>query len=114
MKSPNCKRCGRPYVDGIAPKSGRMLRWCPVCAERARKLRNAARPEIPRARSAVQAALKSGELVRKPCEVCGNPQSEAHHVDYAHALQVRWLCRFHHARVHAALRKAGALASKGR
>ena len=48
----------------------------------------------------------------KPCEVCGNPKSEAHHRSYdpAHALRVQWLCRFHHQRLHAALRKAG---SKG-
>ncbi|CAB4128197.1 hypothetical protein UFOVP270_35 [uncultured Caudovirales phage] len=40
--------------------------------------------------------IKSGFLVKKPCEVCGNEKVDAHHDDYAKPLSVRWLCRKHH------------------
>ena len=113
MKSPCCTRCGGDLVDRVAPLSGRALRYCPVCHFQRIKAQRKLRPEVRAAQRKVQWALKKGRLTRQPCEVCGDPQAEAHHPDYAHALQVRWLCRLHHARIHAALRKAGALAKKG-
>lgn len=60
-------------------------------------------PEKARARQMVRDAVKSGKLFRKPCEVCGNPKSEAHHDDYSKPLEVRWLCRRDH-RAHHSLR----------
>lgn len=53
-----------------------------------------------RAHLAVQRGLKSGDLVRQPCEVCGHPRTDAHHDDYSEPLTVRWLCRQHHTRLH--------------
>lgn len=53
-----------------------------------------------RAHLAVQRGLTSGELVRQSCEVCGHPRTDAHHDDYSAPLQVRWLCRQHHTRLH--------------
>jgi hypothetical protein len=50
---------------------------------------------------AVQRALNSEELVKGVCEVCGSPDVDAHHDDYSEPLAVRWLCRQHHARLHA-------------
>lgn len=53
-----------------------------------------------RARSAVQYAIKKGKLVKLPCQVCGNPKSDAHHyLGYSkeHRLDVVFLCRTHHA-----------------
>ena len=41
-------------------------------------------------------AIRAGRLVRKPCEVCGNPEVDGHHDDYSLPLKVRWLCRKHH------------------
>jgi len=45
-------------------------------------------------------AIKSGLLVRQPCEVCGHSPVEAHHGDYSKPLDVRWLCRTHHLEQH--------------
>ena len=45
-------------------------------------------------------AIRSGELVRQPCEVCGESKVDAHHDDYSQPLAVRWLCRKHHAEHH--------------
>ncbi len=48
------------------------------------------------ARAKVEQAIKKGKLVRQPCEVCGDPESEAHHDDYSKPLEVRWFCGEHH------------------
>lgn len=45
-------------------------------------------------------AVKYGRLIKLPCEVCGNVQSEAHHPDYSKPLDVRWLCTLHHKNEH--------------
>lgn len=61
-----------------------------------RKMR-ARYPGKYRARMAVQNAIRSGTLVKKPCEVCGTTQQvHAHHDDYRKPLEVRWFCRPHH------------------
>lgn len=49
----------------------------------------------------VKSALFKGELLREPCEVCGEVKSIAHHDDYSKPLDVRWLCQMHHMRHHA-------------
>ena len=45
-------------------------------------------------------AVRSGKLRRKPCEVCGRQKTLGHHEDYSKALEVKWLCAFHHKQVH--------------
>lgn len=62
--------------------------------------RRARHPHKDSARRAVDYALRVGKLRRMPCEVCGHLRSEAHHDDYAKALDVRWLCFRHHREVH--------------
>lgn len=49
-----------------------------------------------RARELVARALRKGKLFREECEVCGNPNAEAHHEDYDAPLDVTWLCQKHH------------------
>ena len=51
-------------------------------------------------------AIKSGQLIRQPCEVCGNTRAHAHHDDYTKPLDVRWLCPKHHCRLHSEFRVA--------
>lgn len=57
-------------------------------------------PEKQRARRIVEQAVKWGHLLRKPCEVCSESKTQAHHDDYSKALEVRWLCPVHHTAVH--------------
>lgn len=45
-------------------------------------------------------AIRSGRLLRYACEVCNNPNAQAHHDDYTKPLDVRWLCTKHHAEWH--------------
>lgn len=40
----------------------------------------------------VHLAVKSGRLIKQPCEVCGAEETHAHHDDYNEPLNVRWLC----------------------
>lgn len=55
----------------------------------------------------VRAAIKAKVLRKRPCEVCGIAQVDAHHDDYSIPLKVRWLCRRHHRQHHAALKAQG-------
>lgn len=45
-------------------------------------------------------AIVKGKIVRQPCEICGNPETDAHHDDYNKPLEVRWLCRSCHKKWH--------------
>lgn len=56
------------------------------------------------AHAATRSAIRRGLIVPQPCEVCG-AKAEAHHPDHADPLRVQWLCRIHHKRLHAALRR---------
>ena len=53
------------------------------------------------AKNVVWSHLLTGRLQKMPCEICADPVSDAHHDDYAKPLEIRWLCRRHHAQWHA-------------
>lgn len=53
-----------------------------------------------KAQNSVGAAIRKGKMVRQPCEICGDPNAEAHHDDYSQKRNVRWLCRAHHEEHH--------------
>ena len=55
-------------------------------------------PEALKAKNAVMAARRSGQLVNKPCAICGKKKTDAHHSSYAPEkhLDVMFLCRAHH------------------
>lgn len=58
------------------------------------------KPGRYKAQTTVSNAIRDGRLLRKPCEVCKNVKSQAHHDDYRKPLVVRWLCRKHHLEHH--------------
>jgi hypothetical protein len=60
---------------------------------------NRKHPDKYSAHTAVSNALKSGKLIRKLCEICGEP-AQAHHEDYSRPLDVRWRCFEHHLNEH--------------
>ena len=57
-------------------------------------------PEKHTAHVQVMTAIRSGKLIKKPCEKCGNKKVHAHHDDYSKPLQVIWLCPKCHILVH--------------
>lgn len=61
-------------------------------------------PDRRKATSAVSAAIRSGKLIKQPCEKCGNKKAEAHHDDYSKPFKIKWLCDFHHKQRHKELR----------
>ena len=55
--------------------------------------------EIGEPESTWNHALRTGRIIRAPCEVCGDTAG-AHHDDYDKPLSVRWLCFIHHRQYH--------------
>jgi len=55
-----------------------------------------ANPEKAFAHDVFSAAIRAKKLIRMPCEVCGDKNSDGHHIDYSKPLEVIWLCRKHH------------------
>ncbi len=71
----------------------------------ARKKRyRAANKHKLRAHYLVSVALTTGELVKLPCHVCDDFNSQAHHEDYSKPLEVMWLCQTHHSERHEELK----------
>jgi hypothetical protein len=57
------------------------------------KIQNLARQKLNR-------AIKSGLIIKKSCEICGDVNAQAHHNDYLKPLNVVWLCFKHHREAH--------------
>jgi len=57
-------------------------------------------PEKFKARYLLRRAVKIGDIIKKPCEVCGEIKVHAHHTDYSKPLDVMWLCHKHHVEIH--------------
>lgn len=90
-----------------AKRAGMAMRQQPPTESRAAKRRwQVANPEKRKAHKAVERALADGSLVQKPCEKCGDPNSQAHHEDYSKPLEVNWLCQKDHKARHTELKKA--------
>ena len=53
-------------------------------------------------------AVSVGKIDRRPCVVCEDPNSEAHHADYSKPLDVQWLCFKHHRQLHGQLKEIAA------
>jgi len=60
-----------------------------------------------RAANIVRRAVLANKLEKKPCRICKNPKSEAHHhkgYEKKNWLVVQWLCRKHHLSAHVKMR----------
>lgn len=57
-------------------------------------------PHKRKAHHTLNNAIRDGHIMRLPCEVCGDLESEGHHDDYSKPLDVRWLCDKHHKEHH--------------
>lgn len=70
-----------------------------------KKIQSKRYPMRVEARNTLIRAIKSGEIRRGNCEVCGEQMAQGHHDDYNQPLNVRWLCRKHHRELHESLNK---------
>ena|SRR3990167_2795851 len=57
-------------------------------------------PHKYRAHRLVLDAVRTGLLIRRPCEGCGEKRSQAHHEDYSKPLEIIWLCQECHSLRH--------------
>lgn len=67
-----------------------------------RVARNRKHPERRIGREKTKQAVAKGKLLKEPCQECYNPKADAHHPDYSKPLEIVWLCRKHHLRLHQA------------
>jgi len=52
------------------------------------------------ARTKLNQAVQLNKIQRLPCEHCGLAKTEGHHTDYSKPLEVIWLCKKCHTKVH--------------
>jgi len=114
-----CKECTRIkhkeyYEDnreGMILKSKKWAEANPITCKKARKKykkrMRLVEPYKDAARFKVKTAISRGHLIRKPCSICGDVNSEAHHEDYYKPLDVIFLCRKHHRARHKELKDEG-------
>lgn len=99
----------REYYDSHKEKT-KMLRQAYYQADKERdrvlhREYNKQYPERAKAGDIVTYAVKTGQISREPCQVCGSNENLcAHHDDYALPLAVVWLCAKHHKARHWRLR----------
>lgn len=77
------------------PKRKEMVR------EYRRKMRQSD-PDKRYVRQTTAAHIRDGRLKRKPCEVCAEPNAQAHHITYEreNPFNIKWLCFKHHREEH--------------
>ncbi len=99
---PRVQHCSRCCVEHTRPKQ----RYCKAChAAYTREWRKTHALSAEQRRKAecrwrANALQKLGELVPQPCRTCGASKVEKHHPDYSKPLNVIWLCRPCHLRLH--------------
>lgn len=106
--SPKCKKCLKVYDKARLRDPKRMKMRRDYQKTDTGKLNHAkacrkwiANNAIKRsAHNMVCNAVRGGELIKKPCETCGDKNVNAHHDDYELPLSVRWLCNKHHIKWH--------------
>lgn len=96
------KRCSK--CDG--PRSNPKQRYCNACHAAFMREWRKSHPMTEeqkfkdRARSYANVYQRRGLLIPCPCENCGSPRSQKHHENYNNPLDVMWLCRPCHLRLH--------------
>lgn len=109
----SCKKCGAEHkrFRNILKGHGKAL--CLACENASKKPFRTLYADLSpeerlkaRVRSRTKMQIRRGKLVRKPCEVCGDSKSQAHHDDYSKPDDIRWLCHMHHLEVHGVISNA--------
>ena len=90
-----CKACAKKYKAKY-----KLTASCKSSAIRSKMLWENRNPEKLRVHRLTRYAIKRGDLVPQPCEVCGKERVDAHHPDYDKPMDVMWLCRKHHKDIH--------------
>lgn len=101
---------GRAYLDRTREKRNKEHRDYSksekgrlVSRNKSKRMR-AKYPEKFAARTKLRYAVKTGKVIKLPCEMCGDIKSQGHHSDYSKPLDVQWLCDLHHKHVEGKLK----------
>ena len=104
---PKCKDCEKDYYvenrDELLARSRIYSQSAKgkKTIKRAGDIRRKRHPLRISAYKKVDWAVKMGTLIKQPCEKCGSPSDiQAHHEDYNKPLDVVWLCRDCHFKLH--------------
>lgn len=101
-----CQKCGKQFFASAVQVRNGFGKYCSVqCANS--MSRGTKHPLADKACSIVNEQIRQGRLKRVPCTVCGEPKTDAHHVDYSEPFNIMWLCRQCHAAWHKIARKEG-------
>jgi hypothetical protein len=100
-KGKYCSEACRPRGGAANPGWKGGVTLSPEYRRNKRKRFRTEHPDRHKAHTAVKNAVARGALQRGACEVCGQENAEAHHEDYGKPLDVKWLCKKHHAEHHA-------------
>ena len=57
-------------------------------------------PGKVKAQKKLQVAVQIGQIVKRPCAICGKINVQGHHFDYRRPYDVLWLCPVHHKAIH--------------
>lgn len=87
--SSQCKQCCALRARG------RTYRW-----PKNRRNEKSGNQERRKVRRQAGIAVQHGTILRGPCGICNASRAEMHHDNYDNPLDVRWLCRSCHARLH--------------
>lgn len=101
-----CKMRHERYINNVEKESNNVKKWNNLNRGKVNAININWRKRNPNKRKAhiiVTNAISLGKLVRKPCEICGNPKSHAHHKDYSKPLEIIWLCPKHHKKIHSTI-----------
>ena len=93
------------YRDRLKARTNRQHHADRASHHRRNKEYEARHPLRAAAKRDVMLAVRAGRLLRKPCEVCADTKSQAHHDDYLKPLEVIWLCAVHHGERHRLLNR---------
>lgn len=88
-----CKSCNYKYVKAWAKT--------PTRKKHRQKMgynyrMNAQNKQALKSRRKLNAQIEMGNLQRQPCQVCQQPNAQAHHPDYSKPYGIIWLCEIHH------------------
>lgn len=102
-----CRECRQAaYAEDPDKFRAQGLKWVRQNVERIKEKRRERNKRVQpplerqRVRWTVANHIRRGTLIRQPCEVCGATPAVGHHNDYTKPLEVRWLCRPCHCRLH--------------
>lgn len=112
----NCKLCTKIYQEAnkkriseyqkIYQKFYRLTDKGKTVMRKKDKQYRAKHPERYIANVAVGNAIRDDKLFCQPCEICDSEHKiQAHHEDYSKPLEVNWLCKKHHDKLHEDLKQ---------